>query len=69
MSIHERPGEVSDRSTLGHWEGDLAICQRTRPVPVLHERKTRVTLAARLTGKGVAERPSVMMDIFRRLDP
>jgi hypothetical protein len=35
----------------GHWEGDLFICKRTRPVLVLHERKSRVTLAARLAGK------------------
>ena len=36
---------------------------------VLHERKTRVTLAARLTGKGAAESAGVIMHIFRRLDP
>jgi IS30 family transposase len=68
-SIHERPENVNDRSEIGHWEGDLVICQRTRPVLVLHERKTRVTLAARLTGKGAAETASVIMAIFRRLDP
>ena len=69
VSIHERPEEAHDRSALGHWEGDLVICQRTRPVLVLHERKTRVTLAARLTGKGAAETASVIMNIFKRLDP
>ena len=25
-------------SPSGHWEGDLIICKRTRPVLVLHER-------------------------------
>ena len=69
VSIHERPESVNNRSELGHWEGDLVICQRTRPVLVLHERKTRVTLAARLTGKGAAETAAVIMAIFRRLDP
>jgi len=69
VSIHERPESVNDRSELGHWEGDLVICQRTRPVLVLHERKSRLTLAARLTGKGAAETASVIMAIFRRLDP
>ena len=69
VSIHERPEEVNDRSEIGHWEGDLIICQRTRPVLVLHERKTRLTLAARLTGKGAAETASVIMAILRRLDP
>ncbi len=69
VSIHERPEEVNDRSEIGHWEGDLIICQRTRPVLVLHERKTRLTLAARLTGKGAAETAAVIMAILRRLDP
>ncbi len=69
VSIHERPQNVADRSEVGHWEGDLIIFQRTRPVLVLHERKTRVTLAARLTGKSAAETASVMMAILRRLDP
>jgi len=69
VSIHERPGDVDDRATLGHWEGDLIICQRTRPVLVLHERKTRLTLAARLTGKGAAETAAVIMSILRRFDP
>jgi len=69
VSIHDRPESVDDRSELGHWEGDLIICQRTRPVLILHERKTRVTLAARLTGKGAAETASVIMAIFKRLDP
>lgn len=69
VSIHDRPETVDQRAELGHWEGDLILCQRTRPVLVLHERKTRVTLAARLTGKGAAETASVIMSIFRRLDP
>lgn len=68
-SIHERPAYVDDRSEIGHWEGDLIICQRTRPVLVLHERKSRLTLAARLTGKGAAETAAVIMAILRRLDP
>ncbi len=40
-SIHERPDEVETRETVGHWEGDLMICKRTRPVLVLKERKSR----------------------------
>ena len=55
VSIHERPKHVEARTEGGHWEGDLIICKRTRPVLVLHERKSRVTLAARLAGKTAAE--------------
>ena len=40
-----------------------------RPVLVLHERKSRVTLAARLAGKTAAETISVMLAVFARVDP
>ena len=68
-SIHERPTAVEARDEVGHWEGDLIICKRTRPVLVLHERKSRLTLAARLTGKTAAETISVMLAVFGRIDP
>lgn len=69
LSIHDRPKTVDSRTEIGHWEGDLIICKRTRPILVLHERKSRVTLAARLTGKTAAEAISVMLAVFGRIDP
>ncbi len=36
---------------------------------VLHERKSRVTLAARLIGKTAAETISVMLAVFGRINP
>ena len=68
-SIHERPREVDDRADVGHWECDLIICKRMRPVLVLHERKSRMTLAARLAGKSAAETISVMLSVFGRINP
>ena len=68
-SIHDRPEAVEGRREAGHWEGDLLICKRMRPVLVLKERETRLVLAARLAGKSAAETVAVMMAIFRRLDP
>ena len=68
-SIHDRPKDVEARADIGHWEGDLIICKRTRPVLVLHERKSRMTLAARLTGKTAAETISVMLAVFGRINP
>ena len=44
------------------------ICKRTRPVLVLHERKSRVTLA-RLAGKTAAETISVMLAVFAGSSP
>ena len=69
VSIHERPKTVDGRTEGGHWKGDLIICKRTRPVLVLHERKSRVTLAARLAGKTAAETISVMLAVFARIEP
>src|SRR3954464_12996160 len=68
-SIHDRPADVQERKDPGHWEGDLLICRRTRPVLVLEERKTRFVLAARLAGKSAAETVAVLIAVFRRLDP
>src|SRR5208282_305666 len=68
-SIHDRPKTIENRGEAGHWEGDLIICKCTRPVLVLHERKSRVTLAARLTGKTAAETISAMLAVFGRIDP
>ena len=45
------------------------ICKRTRPVLLLHERKTRLTLMARLMGKTAAETISTLMAILKRLTP
>ena len=70
VSIHERPANIDARTEAGHWEGDLIICKRTRPVLVLYERKSRVTLAAaRLVGKTAAETISVMLAVFARIEP
>ena len=65
----KRSDDADARRTAGHWEADLVICKRSRPVLVLHERKTRVTLMSRLAGKTAAETISAMMAAFRRLDP
>ncbi len=53
----------------GHWKGGLIIGKRTRPVRVLHERKSRVTLATRLTGKTAAATIPVMQAVFARIEP
>lgn len=68
-SIHERPEAVMDREKLGDWEADLMFCRRTQPVLVLHERASRLTLAAKLAGKSAAETAATLMAVFKRLAP
>jgi IS30 family transposase len=67
--ISQRSDDADARATAGHWEADLVICRRSRPVLVRHERKTRITLMSRLAGKTAAETVAAMMAAFRRLDP
>ena len=81
--ISQRSDDADARATVGHWgeagpwprwghaspPNDLVICRRSRPVLVLHERKTRITLMSRLAGKTAAETIAAMMAAFRRLDP
>ena len=65
MAIHERPEAVLGREKLGDREADLMFCRRTQPVLVLHERTSRLTLAAELAGETAA----TLMAIFKRLAP
>ena len=67
--ISERSEAADQREELGHWEADLVICKRSRPVLVLHERKTRLTLISRLMGKTAAETVSALMAMVKRLAP
>ena len=67
--ISQRSDDADARATVGHWEADLVICKRSRPILVLHERKTRITLMSRLAGKSAGETIAAMMATFRRLDP
>jgi IS30 family transposase len=52
VSIHERPPDIDTRESLGHWEGDLmCFSDQKQAMLILHERKSRLTLAARLPDK------------------
>ena len=67
--ISERPEAANTRNQAGHWEGDLVICKHNRPLLVLHERKTRLTVMTRLASKTASETVTAITDILARLDP
>jgi IS30 family transposase len=52
VSLSERPIEACDRNTCGHWEADLMMFAKYgQAILTLHERKSRLLLAIRLTSK------------------
>jgi IS30 family transposase len=51
-SISERPPAADDRQTLGHWEADyMLFAEYGHNILVAHERKTRLTLIAKLPNR------------------
>ena len=53
-SIEERPEEINNCSTFGHWESDLVLGKKTKGeavVMTLVERQTRFALACKLPNK------------------
>ena len=53
--LAERPGAVADRRTPGHWEADLMLFRiYGQAILTLHERHSRLLIAARPPGKAAA---------------
>ncbi len=53
-SIEERPSEINDRTTFGHWEIDTVVGKKTKDQPVLltmTERLTRYQIVIKIQGK------------------
>ena len=67
--ISQRPETANDRTEIGHWEADLVICKHSKPLLVLHERQTRLTLLTRLASKTAAETIAAITGILENLIP
>jgi IS30 family transposase len=55
VSVANRPPEVSSRNACGHWEADLMMFSKYgQAILTVHERKSRLLLAIRLTSKAAS---------------
>jgi len=67
ISITERPIEVELRKEPGHWESDLIVGKGLGALQVVSERKSRVTLLAKLRNKTAAESSTALIGLLSNL--
>ena len=67
VSIHDRPENINEREHLGHWETDYVIFKNRQPLLVIHERKSKVTLAVKLMGRTAGETISALTAQFKKM--
>ena len=66
--LSERPKEADDRITPGHWEGDLMLFGvHKQPVLTLHERHSRLLIAARPPSKHADPMAKIIAEIMAPL--
>ena len=67
----ERPADAAQRQTPGHWEADLMLftARRRQAVLTLHERHSRLLMAARLPGKAAAPVATTLKNLLAPLPP
>lgn len=68
-SIHDRPEEVNQRTTFGHWESDTVEGRRSRPggLSVQVERLSRFTLITLLGSKRAEETADALVRTVERV--
>jgi IS30 family transposase len=68
VSVANRPKEVADRTTCGHWEADLMMFAKYgQAILTVHERKSRLLLAIRLASKAAHGVARHLLNLFARL--
>jgi IS30 family transposase len=69
ISIRERPSEIDERATVGHWEGDLVSGSNNTHIATLVDRKSRYTIILKLKGKDATSVDTALTKKFRTLPP
>jgi IS30 family transposase len=69
-SIEERPKEVEERKTLGHWEGDSVVSGKsTAGLNTLVERKTGLVFITKIRNGTTKETEKAVVGRFSSLSP
>jgi transposase, IS30 family len=70
ISVAERPPAAADRKTSGHWEADLMLFSRYgQAILTVHERKSRLLLAARPPNKAAHRVARQLVRLFETMPP
>jgi IS30 family transposase len=70
VSVAERPPDVADRKTAGHWEADLMLFSKYgQAVLTIHERQSRIILATRPPNKVANRVASHLVRLFANIPP
>lgn len=65
VSLAERPADAAGRKTAGHWEADLMMFSKYgQAVLTVHERKSRLLLAIRLSSKAANGVARHLLNLF-----
>ena len=68
-SIEDRPAEISDRNTSGHFEADTVLSgkRKGQAVATFVERKSRLTIVKRLNGRDSTSMSKAILELANQL--
>lgn len=70
ISVAERPPDATDRTSPGHWEADLMLFAKYgQAILTVHERHSRIVLAARPADKVADRVVRHLLDLFAAMPP
>lgn len=67
ISIRDRPNDIEDRKSLGHWEGDLVSGSKNTHIATLVDRKARFTIILKLKGKDADSVHTALLATFKQM--